>query len=201
VPPMQRPTPPLWMQSRDPATLELCAREGLNTGYFFNLPRTRAAPIYREFLAKWDAAGHGRKPQIAYSTLVYVDETDAKARDKALAEAGRAYVGFMAPPQPGDTLQSRVAEWASHFPEDGPLGEGEIMRNMFDPDWMFERDLVFVGSPDTVAGKLEKAAAEGLFNAFLGEFNFAELGEDDVMRSIRLFGEAVIPQLRNFEPF
>lgn len=201
APPLQRPTPRLWMQSRDPATLELCAREGLNTGYFFNLPRTRAAPIYREFLGKWAAAGHKRKPQIAYSTLVYVDETDAKARDTALKEAGRAYLGFTAAPKPGDTAESRIAEWVTHFASDGPLGEGEIMRNMFDPEWMLEHDLMFIGSPDTVAAKLRKAAGEGLFSDFLGEFNFAELGEADVMRSIRLFGEAVIPQLKNFEPF
>ena len=62
-------------------------------------------------------------------------------------------------------------------------------------------DLVFIGSPDTVAQKLSEASAKGLFNTFLGEFNFHDLAEDDLMRSIRLFGEAVIPALRDFEPY
>ncbi|CAN0566666.1 unnamed protein product [Laminaria digitata] len=35
----------------------------------------------------------------------------------------------------------------------------------------------------------------------MGEFNFADLPEDDLMRSIRLFGEEVIPALRGFEPY
>jgi hypothetical protein len=33
------------------------------------------------------------------------------------------------------------------------------------------------------------------------EFNFADLPEEDLMRSIRLFGEEVIPALRDHEPF
>ena len=40
-----------------------------------------------------------------------------------------------------------------------------------------------------------------MFNTFLGEFNFSDLPEADLMRSIRLFGEKVIPALRDYEPF
>jgi len=38
-------------------------------------------------------------------------------------------------------------------------------------------------------------------NVFMGEFNFSDLPEPDLMRSIRLFGEKVIPALRGYEPF
>ena len=62
-------------------------------------------------------------------------------------------------------------------------------------------DLMLIGSPDTVAKKLKKIAAEGVFNTFFGEFNFGSLGEEDLLRSIRLFGEHVIPALRAYEPF
>jgi hypothetical protein len=34
-----------------------------------------------------------------------------------------------------------------------------------------------------------------------GEFNFGDLAEEDLLRSIRLFGTEVIPHLRDFEPF
>ena len=60
---------------------------------------------------------------------------------------------------------------------------------------------MFIGSPETVATKIRAAAAEGVFNVFMGEFNFADLPEADLMRSIRLFGERVIPALRGYEPF
>jgi hypothetical protein len=45
------------------------------------------------------------------------------------------------------------------------------------------------------------AAQSGLFNTFMGEFNFSDLPEPDLMRSIRLCGEKVIPALRGYEPF
>jgi len=56
-------------------------------------------------------------------------------------------------------------------------------------------------APETVARKIQAAAQSGLFNVFMGEFNFSDLPEDDLMRSIRLFGEEVIPALRGYEPF
>ena len=84
VQPVQKPHPPLWMMSRDPQTLEFCAKNGINPGYFLVYPRADAAPRYRKFLADWSKAGWPRKPNIAYCTVVYVDETDEKALDVAL---------------------------------------------------------------------------------------------------------------------
>ena len=83
----------------------------------------------------------------------------------------------------------------------GEPGASEIMRNVFDADYLLQHDLVFIGSPETVAAKLRAAAQSGVFNTFMGEFNFADLPEADLMRSIRLFGERVVPALRDYEPF
>jgi alkanesulfonate monooxygenase SsuD/methylene tetrahydromethanopterin reductase-like flavin-dependent oxidoreductase (luciferase family) len=73
--------------------------------------------------------------------------------------------------------------------------------DLFNPDRLLEKELMFVGSPRTVTEKLYRASEEGLFNTFMGEFNFADLPEEDLMRSIQLFGTKVIPELRDFEPF
>ena len=199
--PAQKPHPPLWMQSRDPQTLEYCAAEGINTGFFISFPRQEAAPRYRKYLDHWAKAGHAAKPNIGYSTVVYVDETDEKAMQTALKRASRAYVGFLRPPLPGQSFEDRVADLSARFTARGEHGAAEIMGNIFDPQYLAEHDLAFIGSPDTVARKLREASAKGLFNVFMGEFNFADLPEEDLMRSIRLFGEEVIPQLREFEPF
>jgi alkanesulfonate monooxygenase SsuD/methylene tetrahydromethanopterin reductase-like flavin-dependent oxidoreductase (luciferase family) len=82
-----------------------------------------------------------------------------------------------------------------------PRGASEIMTNLFDPDYLMQHELVFIGSQETVAKKIHAAAETGLFNTFMGEFNFSDLPERDLMRSIRLFGEKVIPALRGYEPF
>jgi alkanesulfonate monooxygenase SsuD/methylene tetrahydromethanopterin reductase-like flavin-dependent oxidoreductase (luciferase family) len=75
------------------------------------------------------------------------------------------------------------------------------MPNWVDSDYLMKHELVCIGSPETVARKIQAAARAGLFNVFMGEFNFSDLPEDDLMRSIRLFGERVIPALRDFELF
>ena len=49
--------------------------------------------------------------------------------------------------------------------------------------------------------QIKAAASEGLFNTVLGEFNIGDIAEEDLMRSIRLFGNEVIPALRSFEPY
>jgi len=201
VQPLQKPHPPLWMMSRDPRTLEFCAENGINPGYFLVYPRADAAPRYRVFLENWQKAGWPKKPNIAYCTIVYVDESDEKAREVALARAARAYEGFLAQPNPGETFEQRVAEHAKKFIGRGEPGASEIMAHLFDADYLMKHELVFIGSPQTVAEKIRKSAEAGLFNVFMGEFNFSDLPEADLMRSIKLFGEKVVPALRGYEPF
>ena len=77
--PVQKPHPPVWLETRNPGQLSYLAAEGINTGYVLYLPREDAAPVYREYLRQWQAAGHPRKPNINYWTLIYVDETDERA--------------------------------------------------------------------------------------------------------------------------
>ena len=201
VQPMQKPYPPLWMMSRDPQTLEFCAANGINPGYFLVYPRAEAAPRYRVFLENWKKAGWPRKPNIAYCTIVYVDESNDKALDVALKRAARAYEGFLPPPKPGESFEERVREHAKKFIGRSEPGASEIMANLFDADYIMKHELVFVGSPKTVAEKIHKSAQAGLFNVLMGEFNFSDLSEADLLRSIKLFGEKVIPALRDYDPF
>ena len=204
VRPVQTPYPPLWIETRDPATLAFCAKEGINAGYFILFPRKDARPRYEKFLADWTAAGHAKKPNIAYSTVVYVDESDAKALKTALQDAGRAYAGFFGPlnnPDDPAELKAEQEKRARFFEERGEKAGAEIMRNLCDPDYLQANDLIVIGSPDTVTRKLRAYATEGLFNTFFGEFNFGNLAEADLMRSIHLFGTEVMPKLRDFEPF
>jgi alkanesulfonate monooxygenase SsuD/methylene tetrahydromethanopterin reductase-like flavin-dependent oxidoreductase (luciferase family) len=201
VQPFQKPHPPLWMMSRDPPTLEFCAKNGINTGYFINAPRHEVGPRYRKFLAEWQQAGHAQKPKVAYSTVVYVDETDEKAIENGLFRASRAYEGLLPLAEPGETFEDRLAKQKARFIARGEIGAANVVTRIFEPDFIMENELVFVGSPETVTDKLRRAAEIGVFNTFMGEFNFADLPEADLMRSIRLFGEKVMPALRDYDPF
>ena len=131
----------------------------------------------------------------------HILELGSGVSTRALARAARAYEGLLPLPKPGETYEERVREHSKKYIGRGEPGASEIMANLFDADYLMKNELVFIGSPDTVAKKIHAAAEAGMFNVFLGEFNFADLQEADLMRSIRLFGEKVMPALRGYEPF
>lgn len=201
VQPAQLPHPPLWMISRDPQTLEFCSSEGINTGSFLMVPRKEARPRYQKFLEDWNRRSHNRKPNIGYCTVVYVDETDNAALENALERASRAYEGLLPRKNENNSFEVRLAAQIDLLKSRGESGAAELTANLFNPEYIIENDLMFIGSPETVTRKLRVAAEEGFFNTFMGEFNFSDLPEPELMRSIHLFGERVIPALRDYEPF
>jgi alkanesulfonate monooxygenase SsuD/methylene tetrahydromethanopterin reductase-like flavin-dependent oxidoreductase (luciferase family) len=190
MPPCQRPRPPVWLETRDPVTLTYLAAKGIHTGYTFYLPRRDAAPVYREYVGRWRAAGHAEQANINYWVLVYVAETD----DAAWEEAGPSWVHTFTEIVP-------AAELVANRVRRGELGGVEALEHFTDIPYLREHDVALIGSPDTVAEKLRQYAEEGMFNTVLGEFNFGFLSEEQVMGSIRLFGEEVMPRLRDYEPY
>ena len=90
---------------------------------------------------------------------------------------------------------------AENHAKRGDPGGAEIARHAIDLDYLMARNLAFVGSPKTVIEQIKHAASEGVFNTVLGEFNIGAIAEDDLMRSIKLFGNEVIPALRDFRPY
>ena len=188
--PYQQPHPPVWFETRHPPTLEYMAKEGVGTGYVHYVPRDEMADYYRPYIENWNAAGHKKKAPINYWILVYVDETD----DKAWEVAGPSWCQVYSEVSPIEGLiENRIRR--------GELRGAEMLQHFKDPAYMRDHGIGLIGSPDTVAQKLKEYSKEGLFNLLLGEFNFGYLSEEQVMRSIRLFGEEVIPKVRAFEPY
>ena len=52
----------------------------------------------------------------------------------------------------------------------------EIFSNRQNFEYLFERNVVFVGSPETMVDRTRAAAEEGLFNIFVGESNLGATG-------------------------
>jgi alkanesulfonate monooxygenase SsuD/methylene tetrahydromethanopterin reductase-like flavin-dependent oxidoreductase (luciferase family) len=198
VQPVQQPHPPIWIHSRDADTLALLAREGVYTGYLFLVPRAEVAPRYREYLRVWKDTGDPGRANIGYWVLVYVDETDEKAVAKARQYFTYCFTKVFGTRAEGGVGYQRLAE---NFTNRGDPGGAEIARHAVDLDYLLAHNLAFVGSPKTVIDRIKSAASEGVFNTVLGEFNIGDIAEEDLMRSIRLFGTEVLPALRSFEPY
>ena len=186
VKPLQKPHPPMWLMSRTPETLAMLAREGVHTGYLFLFPRDQLAPVYREYLRLWRQAGHRGNPNISYTTFIHVDETD----EAALSTAKEAMLACRLYERP----------FQEQLPRPGKVTEYEVRTNVTDVDFLHKHNLMFVGSPQSVLTQIRDAAEEGFFNTLFCEFNFGTLEDENLMRSIRLFGTQVMPALREFDP-
>lgn len=195
VRPLQKPHPPMWIESRTPATLEMLAREGVQTGYTFFSDRREIVPAYQRFVQQWQEAGQPDKPDINYWTLVYVDETDELAIERATPHLRHAFTKVFF------TSEADAIRAAERREARGEHAGAIISRNLPNPEYLIEHELVFVGSPATVARKIRAAAEEGMFNTLLCELNFGTMSDVDLERSIRLFGTEVIPALRGYAPY
>jgi alkanesulfonate monooxygenase SsuD/methylene tetrahydromethanopterin reductase-like flavin-dependent oxidoreductase (luciferase family) len=192
---VQRPHPPLWVPTTNRATLRRLAALGAHTSTTMLLPRAVLGTVYRHYVDWWFDAGHAGVPNIGYWTIVYVAETDQQAIDHAM-------------PQIVHTLTKTLGYGSAGNPRDrastvgrSGLSTADILEHADDVEFLLKHRLVFVGSPETVAGQIRSAAEEGCFNTLMGEFNFGRLTADEVRRSTELFGREVIPALRDFEPY
>src|SRR5581483_6413038 len=190
VRPLQKPHPPIWIESRDPTTLELLAREGIHTGYVFFMPKDEVAPRYREYVRLWREAGHAETPNVSYWTLVYVDETDEAALAHAQPHFEHAFTKVFGVREVDGVLRPQLAENAERR---GEHASAEIARHVTDVEYLIDRNLAFVGSPETVARNIRRAAEEGLINTLLCELNYGAMTDEEIRRSITLFGTRVIP--------
>ena len=143
-------------------------------------------------------AGHPGKPNIGYWILVYVDETDAKAVAKAKPYFEHCFTNVFGTRADGGIGYQRLAE--NHEKRGNPRG-AEIARHAIDVEYLREKNLAFVGSPKTVIAQIKQAASEGIFNTVMAEFNIGAIEEEDLMRSIKLFGSEVIPALARIRAY
>ena len=61
-------------------------------------------------------------PNIAYSCVVYVDETDQKALDTGLADGANAYKGFFSYTDDQEEIRRRQIEQSAFFEKRGDHG-------------------------------------------------------------------------------
>jgi len=189
----QRPHPPVWVPSTNRTTLRQLARIGAHTSSTMIVPRAAQHLVYRHYLDWWRQHDHPTPPNIGYWTLVHVAATDEEAVARCADHATYTFTKTLS----YDTLSRSMPSAAAS----SGLGTEEILRRSGDFDFLADNNLVFVGSPRTVAQRIEAAAREGLFNTLLGEFTFGGLTEPEVRDSVELFASEVIPLLRGFDPY
>ncbi len=179
--PQQKPYPPLWYATNNRESVPWIARHGFNTSSVFDRS-VDAKPhfdLYRQVWQEHQGAagrlnGHVKEPKLGLTRHVYVAPTDAEAiRDCRAAFAAWFYnINFL---------------WDKH---NVPLPAAID----FD-DWL-EKEVLLAGSPETVRDQVKRTVAESGINYFNSIFAWGDLTHRQVMRSIGLFTEEVMPAFR-----
>jgi alkanesulfonate monooxygenase SsuD/methylene tetrahydromethanopterin reductase-like flavin-dependent oxidoreductase (luciferase family) len=131
----------------------------------------------------------GGKPHIGLMREIYVAESDKRARDEAKDHwiyfwqrrgGGRAYGGYG-----HENLTTML--------------DGERKKELLDIDHSITDGSFICGSPETVTRQIREIALQAGADTFLAEFAFGALEHQQVMNSLRLFADQVMPELKKFE--
>jgi len=185
--PVQTPHPPLWTAAVSPDTYTLAARRGLK---ILVSPAFTPWDILRKnfdaYHAVWhDTHGTAAGAEICMNKIIHVADSAQQARDD-LREPIRWFFRTQAdliadadgvPPEQY-AFYRRVRENLLSLSEDKALDHAAIC-----------------GDPEEVADKLREHREVLGVEYVMGAFNRGGVPSDRILRSMRLFGEKVIPRL------
>jgi alkanesulfonate monooxygenase SsuD/methylene tetrahydromethanopterin reductase-like flavin-dependent oxidoreductase (luciferase family) len=174
--PYQKPHPPLWMGVSSTQSAAAAAERGINIVSLQPIEGMR--PVADAY---WRAAApdvrNTRKVGICLFTVV------AESTSAAAEEAERAY---------GTWLKSFNYLYALH-------GRGPMLGAQ--PARFAEAERLgraVAGTPAQVAERLCHAAETASVNYIVGQFAFGNMAPEFAQRSVRLFAEQVVPEVRRF---
>jgi len=188
--PYQKPHPPIWFGCHSPTSFQYAATHNFNVSQNLDIDST-IAEKFDLWRRMWKDAGHkGPMPKTFLQRAVHVAETDEQAREEAEAYILQAYT-------PGIDRLERTR--IGYKGVEKTTTNEEIMRVFKGMttglDFWLDNGLAHVGSPETVAKSLEKSHDLIGMDVLAGRHRFGDIPNALVEKSIRLFGEKVIPAL------
>ena len=189
--PVQSPHPPIYMSGSSQESGKYAAANRIGIGFAATtLPlAVQAVGYYRA-----QAREFGWEPtpdDVIYRCGMHVAETDDQANDDVMSRAGGRRV---APTTANWAVFSAVTEsgYQGHDPRNDPAWRKQTR----ELDDRIELGQIIVGSPETVIKQIKNISDQmgaGILEVSAG----VNLG-DKTLKSIELFGEKVLPHIRNF---
>ncbi|HTT78831.1 MAG TPA: LLM class flavin-dependent oxidoreductase [Stellaceae bacterium] len=183
---VQRPHPPFLASAQSEESLRWAAAHDIPFAQIDSLPEQarRDAALYREVQT---AHGHTPRPRLYLMREIYVAETDARARAEAPPyllqywDLWNRYTQFTR----GGSLPDSYDFWRRQAPMLHAMSFDEILAH----------DMVLLGSPETVANGILRLAGQLDLLGLTLIFKLGQLPYDLLERSMRLFGDEVMPRL------
>ena len=184
--PVQKPRPPFWTAAfTTPESFEKAGRIG---NFIMAIPIGGAQmgeliSIYRE---SWDAAGHAGRGRVMLAFHMYCAETE----DEAIRIARDPLNRYL------KSLVDAASDWVGGAASNDYKGYDRMIaaldRETFESQ--VEKGAAWVGTPDhLVAAIREYSDMIGGFDDASLQVNFNDMSYEDAERSVKLFGEEVMP--------
>ena len=190
--PVQRPNPPIYMSGSSPEAATFAARQRVGLGLAVTTvpAASKSAMIYR---AEAEAAGwQPGADDVLYRLNFHVAETD----DQAMVdfEESAALPQRLSPIKANLALEAVVAE-TGYYGSNVEDQRARVLRSNSLKDRIASGQII-IGGPETVLAQVRDIAASPLKPGILDLAPAFQRG-DRTLNSIRLFGEKVLPRMRN----
>jgi alkanesulfonate monooxygenase SsuD/methylene tetrahydromethanopterin reductase-like flavin-dependent oxidoreductase (luciferase family) len=184
VPVVQRPHPPLWYPTSNPASIPRLGEQGYNVvfGFGFVSPpldvvREQSKLFFERFRAAAERGAvryglPGTTPRFGLMRHVLVAPTDEEALE---------------------LLRPAFADHHTNFTHLWRLHGDERFTRPVDVDELLAEGKLYAGSPETVARQVAEAVTAGEVNYVAGSFAWGSLDADTSLRSLQLFRDEVVP--------
>lgn len=184
--PTQKPRPKFWTAAfTTPESFEKAGRVG---NYIMAIPiggsqMNELIGIYRE---AWKSAGHEGNGRIMLAFHMYCHEDATEAANIARGPVNR-YLKM---------LVDAAKDWVDGATSDNYKGYGKMIealdRETFESQ--VEKGAAWIGTPESLTERIRDYHAEiGGFDDASLQINFNDLSYEDAERSVKLFGEKVMP--------
>ena len=199
--PFQKPHPPVWFGAHSAASFEYAAKKNFHVSQNIDTDQV-IADKFDTWRGLWKAEGHATPmPKTFLTRHVHVAETDKKAREQAEPHLATAVHPSAVPAGKGlDYIGStRIGYGPGGMRGDDPgTPERAELRRIFREraqsyDFWIDNGIAVVGSPETVAKRLEEQRQLIGQDIFCARHLFGYIDPDAAKQSIRLFAEEVMP--------
>jgi alkanesulfonate monooxygenase SsuD/methylene tetrahydromethanopterin reductase-like flavin-dependent oxidoreductase (luciferase family) len=191
----------MWMAATNPDSFELAGRNGLGILCFVVGDPERLGPlvrIYRDAIKQAEPAGGFVNEHVAAFVLSHV----AEDRDRARAVGGDAAVWYMECAMEFFASVAGKKDYEAYTKILGEVGaefEQLAERHGNKVDALAELSVICVGDPDDAVRTAERFEAQGA-DQLIMLHQMGRIPHEDVMRSIQLTGEHVIPRFHDEAP-
>jgi alkanesulfonate monooxygenase SsuD/methylene tetrahydromethanopterin reductase-like flavin-dependent oxidoreductase (luciferase family) len=187
--PFQKPHPPVWVGAHSATSIEYAVDHGFNMAQNLDTEKTTAEK-FQLFRDMWAAKnGSAPLPRTLLVRHVHVAQTDAEARKNAEPYMLKGLLG-----------EQGVARALSLRPEEKNPVMLEMARVYLETsksyDFWIDEGLAIVGSPETVIRRIREQQERCRYDIFLAQHQITTMPTELSRRSMRLFGETVLPQFQ-----